>query len=95
PAGPTPIRVAIRATIAGVVIVGAGGGLIKPMQTRWEGYLTKAELEAPRVRQQAQNAPSVMDQAMTALGKAQDAYDQTADQVPVAGASGGHGASRL
>jgi hypothetical protein len=91
----TPILVAILATIAGVVIVGAGGGLIKPMQTRWESYLTKAELQAPRVRQQAQNAPSVKDQAMTALGKAQNAYDQTADQVPVAGASGSHGASRL
>jgi len=76
----TPILVAVLATLAGVVIVGAGGGLIKPMQTRWESYLTKAEDEAPKVKQQAQNAPSIKDQAMAAKDKAQNAYDQAADQ---------------
>jgi hypothetical protein len=57
----TPILVAILATVAGVVIVGAGGGLIKPMQARWENYLAKAEAEAPKVRQAAQNAPTLTD----------------------------------
>jgi hypothetical protein len=88
----TPILVAILATVAGVVIVGAGGGLIKPMQARWEGYLTKAEVEAPKVRQQVKSAPSVLDQATS---KAENAYDQATHQQPVAGASGRHGASRL
>ena len=32
----TPILIAVPAIIAGVIIVGAGGGLIKPMQQRWE-----------------------------------------------------------
>ncbi len=32
----TPILIAVLAIIAGVIIVGAGGGLIKPMQQRWE-----------------------------------------------------------
>ena len=62
----TPVLIAILATISGVIIVGAGGGLIKPMQHRWEGYLTKAETEAPRIKQEAANAPSATEQARQA-----------------------------
>ncbi len=40
-----PVLVAVLATAAGVVIVGAGGGLIKPAQERWERILDKAEAE--------------------------------------------------
>lgn len=47
------------AITAGVIIVGADGGLIKSMQQRWEAILTKAEEEA-------QNAPSIKDQAKRA-----------------------------
>ena len=72
----TPILIAILATIAGVIIVGAGGGLIKPMQTRWEGYLTKAEEEAPKVKEEARNAPSIKEQAQQAKTDAQAKYDQ-------------------
>jgi hypothetical protein len=69
----TPILIAVLAIIAGVIIVGAGGGLIKPMQARWEAMLTKAEEEAPKIQQQAQAAPSVKQQAEQAQRKAQDA----------------------
>ena len=62
----TPVLIAILATVAGVIVVGVGGGLIKPMQHRWEGYLLKAEAEAPRIKQQAANAPSVREQAQQA-----------------------------
>ena len=72
----TPVLVAVLATIAGVIVVGVGGGLIKPMQQRWEGYLTSAEAEAPKIREQVKNAPSVTQQAKDA--KAQyDAKDTT------------------
>ena len=94
----TPILVAILATIVGVLVVGAGGGLIKPMQTRWEGYLTKAEAEAPKIQQQAQNAPSVKDQAAAAKDKAQQAYNQLDDNPTRSGAqrtADGRGATRL
>ncbi len=64
-----PVLVAILATVAGVIIVGVGGGLIRPMQQRWEGYLTKAEQEAPRMKQEAANAPSVKDQARQAADR--------------------------
>ena len=86
----TPVLVAILATIAGVIIVGVGGGLIRPMQQRWEGYLSTAEREAPRMKAHADSAPSVREQAASA---AQDlssssttsttgstaVYDQNAD----------------
>jgi hypothetical protein len=67
----TPILIAVLAIIAGVIIVGAGGGLIKPMQARWESMLTKAEEEAPKIQQHAQNAPSIGQQAEQAKQKAQ------------------------
>lgn len=76
----TPVLVAILATVAGVIIVGAGGGLIKPMQTRWERYLTKAEEEAPRVKEQAQNAPSVKEQAEQMRARARSTDGQSTGQ---------------
>lgn len=68
----TPILVAVLATIGGILIVGVGGGLVKPMQNRWESYLTSAENEAPKLRRQAQNAPSVKEQAQAARSR----YDE-------------------
>ncbi|PSL52448.1 putative transporter (transmembrane protein) [Saccharothrix carnea] len=50
----TPILITILATIGGIAVVGVGGGLIKPMQQRWEGWLTKAENEAPQAKAQAE-----------------------------------------
>lgn len=58
----TPILIAVLAAIVGVVIVGVGGGLIKPMSQRWERYLTRAEDEAPRVKAHAEAAPPATEQ---------------------------------
>src|SRR4029079_3213013 len=41
-----PLLIGAVATIAGILIVGVGGGLIKPMQNRWERMLDRAESEA-------------------------------------------------
>ena len=65
----TPVLITILATIGGILVVGVGGGLIKPMQQRWEGYLSTAEAEAPKIKQQASNAPSVADQAKQAKAR--------------------------
>jgi hypothetical protein len=48
----TPVLVAVLATIAGILVVGVGGGLVRPMQSRWESWLSRAEQEAPQVREQ-------------------------------------------
>lgn len=45
-----PLLIAILATIAGVVIVGAGGGLITPMRARWDRWLDVAERETAKAR---------------------------------------------
>ncbi|MHA7294371.1 mechanosensitive ion channel family protein [Arthrobacter sp. HLT1-21] len=78
----TPILIAVLATIGGVIVVGAGGGLIKPMSQRWETYLTKAEEEAPKIKEQAQNAPSVKEQAQQTKAKAQQQVPKAQPQGP-------------
>lgn len=50
----TPILIAVLATVGGVIVVGVGGGLVRPMQHRWERWLARAEAEAPQARAQAQ-----------------------------------------
>lgn len=45
-----PILIAVLATIAGILIVGVGGGLVRPMQARWERMLRTAELEMEGAR---------------------------------------------
>lgn len=39
----TPLLIAVLAAAVGVVVVGVGGGLVRPMQRRWEGWLDKAQ----------------------------------------------------
>ncbi|SNQ48038.1 conserved membrane hypothetical protein [Frankia canadensis] len=46
----TPVLWAILATVGGVVVVGVGGGLVRPMQRRWEEILDHAEQSAAAVR---------------------------------------------
>ena len=83
----TPILVTVLATIGGILVVGVGGGLIKPMSQRWEGYLSKAEAEAPKMKESAANAPSVSEQARSAKNQAQDRY---ASEAPTQTFPGAH-----
>ena len=55
---------ATLAAVAGVVIVGVGGGLIKPMQGRWDTMLNRAEQESAAIRSEAR----------AKRGTAQEAY---------------------
>ncbi|GGP41716.1 mechanosensitive ion channel family protein [Saccharothrix coeruleofusca] len=43
----TPLLIAVLATVAGVVVVGVGGGLVRPMQQRWEVWLERAAEVGP------------------------------------------------
>jgi hypothetical protein len=45
-----PVLIAALATVAGVIIVGVGGGLVMPMRDRWERMLHRAEGEAGNLR---------------------------------------------
>jgi len=46
----TPVLVAVLATLAGVIIVGVGGGLVRPMQEMWQRWLATLERESVNVR---------------------------------------------
>ena len=73
----TPILITVLAIVGGTIVVGAGGGLIKPMQQRWERYLSKAEEEAPKVKEQAQNSPGAKEIAKQKAGEAKQSYDRS------------------
>lgn len=64
-----PVLIAVLATMAGILVVGVGGGLIKPMQSRWEQYLQTASQETQKIRAEAQQAPSVREQARQARAR--------------------------
>jgi len=67
-----PVLVAVLATIGGILVVGVGGGLIKPMQARWESYLVKVEDELPKVKAEAANTPGIREQAEQAQTRLAD-----------------------
>jgi hypothetical protein len=46
----TPVLIALLATLAGILIVGVGGGLVKPMQQRWESWLQRLSSESRTLR---------------------------------------------
>lgn len=50
----TPILIAVLATIGGILVVGVGGGLVRPMQQRWESWLGGLEEELPTMRGHAE-----------------------------------------
>ncbi|MFC7624770.1 hypothetical protein [Microlunatus sp. GCM10028923] len=84
----TPVLITVLGTIGGVIIVGVGGGLIRPMQQRWEGWLQNIseQLAAP-----PQNAP---EQPARAAGPAdQTGYVGDPGQTGYAGdpGQGGYG----
>lgn len=72
-----PVLITVLATIGGILVVGVGGGLIKPMQARWESYLGTMESETQNIKAEAAKAPSVKEQAQQAKDKAQAAEART------------------
>ncbi|ADB31057.1 Conserved TM helix repeat-containing protein [Kribbella flavida DSM 17836] len=50
----TPVLITVLATVGGILVVGAGGGLIKPMQQRWERWLDRADTELPAAKAHAE-----------------------------------------
>ena len=50
----TPVLITVLATLGGIAVVGVGGGLIRPMQQRWERWLHTAEQETATMREHVQ-----------------------------------------
>ena len=60
-----PILVAALATAAGVVIVGVGGGLIKPAQQRWGRLLEATEVQVDEVDVEVDEAEATTTRTLT------------------------------
>jgi ABC-type multidrug transport system fused ATPase/permease subunit len=85
-----PVLVAILGTIGGILVVGVGGGLIRPMQQRWEDYLSKAEDASRNIRRHLQEqqpaASSTSRHASQAPQYGRDQYSTPeTQQLPAAG----------
>ncbi|MDT5038917.1 MAG: hypothetical protein QOE03_4102 [Micromonosporaceae bacterium] len=49
----TPVLIAVLATVAGILIVGVGGGLVRPMQQRWDDWLDRVSAESSAIAEHA------------------------------------------
>lgn len=73
-----PVLITVLATAGGVIVVGVGGGLIRPMQRRWEGWLGRAEGELPRLQEQTDIAsPRSAEDAMGHTVGSRSVYAET------------------
>ncbi|MCZ7373946.1 hypothetical protein O3438_03530 [Micromonospora sp. WMMC250] len=77
----TPVLIAVLATIGGILVVGVGGGLIRPMQSRWEGWLTRAEQESQLIAEHARAYRAGRRDAEAELARAA-AASATPDAAP-------------
>ena len=81
-----PVLVAVLGTAGGILVVGVGGGLIKPMQHRWEHYLNTAEDHGRTIRDDATagdpypTAPSQQAYSAQAPAAAQPGYQRFGEQ---------------
>ena len=78
----TPVLIAVLATVAGILIVGVGGGLVRPMQARWETWLDRAAQESQAI---AENARAY--RAGQADARARLAQEKAASAAPVPGSA--------
>lgn len=69
-----PILITVLAIIAGVTIVGVGGGLITPMRQRWEQYLQSAAQQTQQMKQQVQTRQAQQGQTRPTASTASDGY---------------------
>lgn len=90
-----PLFICALAIIAGVAIVGLGGGLIAPMRDRWERTLGRMEEETSNLRASVQNtqgppsfgqpsyqSPYAQDQQVTPETRPQVAHGETPPAPP-------------
>jgi hypothetical protein len=86
----TPILIAVLATIAGILIVGIGGGLVRPMQQRWEGWLDRAGAESATIAERARAYSSERESAAESAesaGLAAETAPAASEPTPAASAS--------
>jgi hypothetical protein len=73
-----PVLITVLATIGGIAIIGVGGGLVRPMQARWERWLNRAEEEIPHAKAAADAYQRGREDAARTAAPAQTAPMQPA-----------------
>jgi len=82
----TPVLVTALAMVAGVTIVGVGGGLVRPMAQRWERWLDRAETDAQALRDRAEtDAQALRDRAHAYAAGRGDVSRRAADPLSAPG----------
>jgi hypothetical protein len=94
----TPVLVTVLATAGGVIVVGVGGGLLRPMQKRWDRWLNQAETEIPAARSEAEayrrgREDALRAQQSTGQEASQEGQAQPAGQSTRSGEQGGPGSA--
>ncbi len=88
-----PVLIAVLATIGGILVVGVGGGMIRPMQQRWGRWLEAAERETARMREdesyQAGRSDAIRqptaERQPTKQQRQQESAEHAAQRTPTAG----------
>ena len=75
----TPVLVTVLATLGGVVVVGMGGGLIRPMQQRWESWIGRMEQQLPSTQAYQRGREDAMRGAQQPQQQTQWTEPQTSD----------------
>ncbi|MEV0331785.1 hypothetical protein [Nocardia sp. NPDC050717] len=85
----TPVLIAVLATIGGILVVGVGGGLVRPMEQRWNNWLGNLEAEMPAMKGQAEAYQRGREDAARVSGQGQavpGAHAENAQQWVTPGA---------
>ncbi|MFG1888745.1 hypothetical protein ACGFIR_12850 [Micromonospora sp. NPDC049051] len=77
----TPVLIAVLATTGGILVVGVGGGLVRPMQSRWESWLSRAEHESRLIATHARAYQAGRRDSEAHLAAAATTGDPDATQV--------------
>ncbi len=78
-----PVLIAVLATVAGILIVGVGGGMIRPMQQRWERWLSRAEQESETLKEHLLAHAAQRRDARAAAAEVQRQSVQSAEDTQV------------
>jgi mechanosensitive ion channel-like protein len=85
----TPVLVTVLATIGGIAVVGFGGGLIRPMQQRWETWIGRVEDQLPATGAHAQAYQRGREDAMREATTTRAVPPTSPAATPTAGDRGG------
>lgn len=76
----TPVLITVLATVGGVAVVGLGGGLIRPMQQRWDTWIGRMENQLPAARAHTQAYQRGREDALRSSGQPTEQMPQHAGQ---------------